>query len=279
MKTYFVDGQFLPADKAVIPVTDLSVLRGYGVCDIMRTFSGRPYFLEAHVARLVNSAKEIGLDLPWTSEEIIDWILKTLEKNQPVDEVNIRCIITGGSSPDYFNPTGPPRLIILVTDLKKLPDWWYEKGVKVITIRQERPMPDAKVTAYIPAALALKDAQKQHAIEAIYVNGENHVLEGTTSNLFIFTEGCLVTPKDDVLKGITRKAILDLASRFFKVIERPVGLDEMRCAQEVFISGTNKSIVPVINVDDAIISDGTPGKNTKLLMQQMDNHARKFMEK
>lgn len=269
MKIYHVDGQFVPADKAVIPVDDLSVLRGYGVCDIMRTFRGKPYFLDEHIDRLVNSAREIGLSLPWSNEEIKLTVLETLQRNRNVDQVNIRIIITGGSSPDYFYPQGPPRLIIMITDMKKLPLEWYSQGIKVITHPQERLIPDAKVTAYIPAALALKKAKKLGAVEAIYVNSDGQVLEGTTSNLFMFTNNTLVTPDREILKGITREAVISISQQLFQTLERPVLLTELLAADEVFISGTNKGVVPVVKVDENLIGTGKPGPNTLKIMKKL----------
>ena len=277
MKIYYVDGKFVSSDQAVIPVDDLAVLRGYGVCDIMRTYNGKPYFLKDHIRRLVNSAKEIGLPLPWQTREITDVVLETLNRNQITDEANIRIVITGGSSPDFFHPQGNPRMIVLVTDLKKLPDSWYEDGVKVITYPLERSLPDAKVISYIPAALALKKAKETNAVEAIYINRKMEALEGTTSNLFAFFGNTLVTPKEGVLKGITRQAILAIAQNMYKTEEKPIPLNHLLDADEVFISGTNKCIVPVIQIDDTKISAGKPGPMTKRLMAELEKHALEFI--
>ncbi|MCP3871658.1 MAG: branched-chain amino acid aminotransferase [Desulfobacteraceae bacterium] len=277
MKIYYVDGKFIPSDQAMIPVSDLAVLRGYGVCDIMRTYKGKPYFLNEHINRLDNSAKEIGLALPWSPKKMMDIVLETLKRNQLVDEVNIRIVITGGSSSDFFYPQGHPRLIILITDMKKLPDIWYEKGVKVITHLSERTLPDAKVTSYIPAAMALKKAKKKDAIESIYINRKMEVLEGTTSNLFAFFNSTLVTPKDGVLKGITRQAILSISNSLFKIEERVIKLEQLLKADEVFISGTNKCVVPVVQIDDTKISTGTPGKNTQKIIEALERHTVEFI--
>jgi len=278
MKIYYVDGEFVPSDKAVIPVEDLAVIRGYGVCDIMRTYKGRPYFLDEHMDRLENSARKIGLSLPWTSVEIKEIVLATLSKNSGMDEANIRIVITGGSSPDFFSPNGNPRLIVMVTPIQKLPGSWYVKGIKVITHTQERAVPDAKVISYIPAALALKKAEKQNAVEAIYVNQKNEALECTTSNLFAFFNTTLVTPDQGILKGITRKLILSLGSRFFTIEERGLKLEELLQADEVFISGTNKGVVPVIQIDETIIANGKPGKKTQTIIQALDQHSMDFMK-
>jgi branched-chain amino acid aminotransferase len=277
MSTYYVDGEFVADHKAVIPVDDLAVLRGIGICDIMRTFHGVPYFIDEHVQRLKESGDKIGLDLPWTHEQIKQIVLETLKRNPLVDEANIRIVITGGSSPDFLTPGGTPRLIVMVTPIKKLPEEWYTLGVKVITLVQERPLAGAKVTSYIPAAMALKEARAAGAEEAIYVTRENLALEGTTSNLFAFFGTTLITPPaDGILKGITRKLILSLAGRFFQVHEKPLLLDRLLTADEVFITGTNKGVVPVIQVDQTRIGNGTPGPNTQKLIQALDRHTRDF---
>ena len=277
MAIYYVDGSFVPSHEAVIPVDDLAVLRGFGICDIMRTFNGRPYFLDEHIRRLMASGEKIGLSLPWTMDEIKAIVCETLVKNRQTAEANIRIVITGGSSPDFLTPSGSPRLIVMVTPIKKLPEAWYTKGVKVITIVQERPLAGAKVTAYIPAAMALKQAQQAGAVEAIYVNSQGQALEGTTSNLFAFFGQTLVTPPSHgILKGITRQLILSLAQALFPVKKQPVQLDQLLTADEVFITGTNKGVVPVIQIDDTVISSGQPGKNTRKLIQALDRHAHDF---
>jgi branched-chain amino acid aminotransferase len=278
MTIYYVDGKFVPSNKAVIPVDDLSILRGYGVCDIIRTYKGCPYFLEDHILRLENSAQRVGLSLPWSRAGLKEIILKTLTRNPDMEDANIRVVVTGGSSSDFFTPQENPRLIVMVTPIKPLPDVWYSKGIKTITLRQERDVPEAKVTSYIQAALALKAAKEQNAMEVIYVNRKNEALEGTTSNLFAFFKDRLVTADQGVLKGITRKLILALGHQLFAVEERPLKLEELFRADEVFISGTNKGVVPVIQIDDQIIGQGTPGKNTKRIIQALEQHSHDFME-
>ena len=269
MKTVYVDGKFLPWDKAVIPVDDLAVLRGYAVCDIVRTIGGNPYCLDEHIDRLLSSVERIGLTPAWTKEEIKGIVFNVLEKNAHMDEANIRILVTGGSSPDFFSPADNPRLIVLVTDIPALPAHWYTKGIKVITFVQQRSIPDAKATNYIPAVLALKKAKAQGAVEALYMTGDKMVLEGTTSNLFALVGGTLVTPEKGVLKGITRKTVLALGKKRFPVSEQDLALDTLLSASELFITGTNKGIVPVVQVDDHLIGTGIPGPGTKALMSAM----------
>lgn len=275
LKTVYVDGKFVPWDKAVIPVDDLAVLRGYAVCDIIRTIGGRPYCLDAHIDRLLSSVAKIGLTSVWGKEEIKEIVFNLLETNDHMDEANIRILVTGGSSPDFFSPADNPRLIVMTTDIPALPVHWYTKGVKVITFVQQRALPDAKATNYIPAVLALKQAKAQGAVEALYMTRGHMVLEGTTSNLFALIEGTLVTPGNGVLKGITRKTVLALGKKLFPVAEQNLALETLMSASELFITGTNKGIVPVVQVDDHIIGTGTPGPGTRALMSAMADQYRK----
>lgn len=271
MPIYYVDGRFVPAEKAVIPVDDLAVVRGIGVFDLLRTYAGKPLFLKEHVHRLLHSAHTINLDLPWSHEQICHVALETLARNQ-LAEANIRIIATGGSSPDFMTPQGKPRLIVLVTPLPRLPQWWYDQGVKVITIRTERRIPGAKSIDYLPAAMALREARDRNAVEAIYVDRHGHALEGTTSNLFAVIDGTLVTPGRGILPGITRQVVLEIARDLCPVEIRDLPAEELRQAREAFITGTNKGLVPVIQVDDTVIADGRPGPLTRRAMAALEAH-------
>lgn len=277
MTVYYVDGNFVSADKAMIPVDDLAVLRGIGICDIMRTFHKKPYFVDEHIDRLMASGEKIGLSLPWSRSKIKQIVFQTLDKNPGLDEVNIRIVITGGSSPDFLTPTGRPRLIVMVTPINKLPEKWYTHGVKVITLVQERPLAGAKVTSYIPAAMAMTRAKAAGATEVIYVDRNHNAMEGTTSNLFAFFGNTLVTPPaDGILKGITRKVILSLAKDRYDVSESTLPLEKLLTADEVFITGTNKGVVPVVKIDDTPIKDGRPGPGTRALMTALADHSTRF---
>ena len=195
-------------------------------------------------------------------------VLETLHRNS-FPESNIRVVVTGGSSPDFITPQGRPRLLVLVTRAPRLPRRWYTAGVKIITFFLERHLPGAKSIDYAPATIALGRAREQDAVEAVYVDRNGNVREGTTSNLFALFNGTLVTPDKGILSGITRRAVLDLAVKRGPVDLRELRLAELLTADEVFITGTNKMIVPVNQVDDQIIGDGRPGRITRKLMKAL----------
>lgn len=265
--THYIDGQFVFDSEAQIPATDLAVLRGYGVFDYLRTYGGKPFHLEGHLARLQRSAALIGLELPHPLKEINRIVLETLGRNSHA-ESNVRMIVTGGDSDDNIMPRGDSRLVVMVTPFTPPPEAWYRDGVKVITERAERYIPEAKTLNYIPAIVALQKARSQGAIDAIYVDRAERALEGTTTNLFAFFGDVLVTPNEGILCGITREVVLELASDLYEVQIRDLSAEELLRADEVFITSSNKQICPVRQIDDKVI--GPPGRHTQRLIEHLN---------
>ncbi len=169
MAIYYMDGKFVPEAEATLPVSDLIILRGYGVFDFLRTYGGRPFHLDAHIRRLRNSAQLIGLSCPWSFQEIKDVVTETMAKND-FPESNVRLMITGGDSADSITPGEKPRLLVMVTALKTFPEEWYETGVKISTTDVTRFIPGSKSIDYIRGILALNKAHLIQAIESIYVD-------------------------------------------------------------------------------------------------------------
>ncbi|MCU0538310.1 MAG: aminotransferase class IV [Desulfobacterales bacterium] len=268
---YYVDGKFVPDAEAVFPINDLGLLRGYGCFDFMRTYRGKVIFIKEHVQRLFRSAREIGIELPWTETEIADLVRETLRHNPPV-ESSVRVLVTGGPSPDFITPQGKPRIAIMVSPLSPYPPGWYAEGARVITVPYSRPIPGAKSIDYIRAILVLAEARRKGAIEALYVDPAGSVREGTTSNVFTFQSGALVTPDRGILHGITRGKVIALAQERFPVHQRDISRAELVAADEVFITSSNRLIVPVVRVDEEVIGAGSPGAGTRALMKSFEEY-------
>lgn len=269
----YLNGNYVPVDQACLPINDLGILRGYGVFDFLRTYNGIPFRLREHVQRLQKSAKLINLSLPWSTEEIEAIAQDTLARNH-LAEANIRIVVTGGSSTDFITPSGQPSLMVIVTPVSNLPSAYYEQGVKVISVKIERFLPTAKSLNYISAIGALQQAKLTNAVEALYVNQQGHVLEGTTTNLFVFRGSQLITPKEGILYGITRAVVLELAKDRFDIVEQPIDYSELSYCDEAFITATNKEIMPVVQIDQIPISQGKPGERTQLLMHLFHKYTR-----
>ena len=233
MAVYYIDGSYVDSRKAVLPVTDLIILRGYGIFDYLRTYGGWPFHLREHVRRLQNSAGLIGLNCPWSSEEITEIVEETLSRNS-FPESSLRLLVTGGDSSDSITPGEKPRLVVMVEPAREFPPDWYEKGVKVITTDVIRNIPGAKSIDYIQAIMSLRKARETGAVESLYVDLDGHVLEGTTSNVFAVIEGRLVTPGERILPGVTRDVVLRIAGPLEPEV-RPIPREELYRADEVFL--------------------------------------------
>lgn len=268
-----LNGNYVPFNQACLPLNDLGIIRGYGVFDFLRTYKGVPFRLQEHVQRLQKSAKLIGLNLPWSTEEIQAIAQETLERNN-FPEANIRIIVTGGVSENFITPLGQPSLMVIVTPVSEPPTDYYEQGIKAITVQIERFLPSAKSLNYISAIGALQQAQLTNAVEALYVNQQGQVLEGTTTNFFIFRDSKLITPKEGVLSGITRAVVLELAKNHFDIVEQPIDYSELSSCDEAFITATNKEVMPVVQIDELSISNGKPGEKTQFIRHLFHKYTR-----
>jgi branched-chain amino acid aminotransferase len=266
MDIYYIDGEFIEDEHAKISVNDLSVIRGFGVFDFLRTYNTFPFHLDAHINRLERSARLLGLQLPEPKENISKIVTETLTRNNH-KESNIRLVVTGGLSNDGITPGNSPKLLVMVTSVKPMPDTWYSDGAKVITSHVERFLPGAKSINYIPAILCQNEARIQQAIEAVYIDKNGYMLEGTTSNFFAFIGDTLITPPcNRVLPGITRQVVFALAEKNYKIVERELHKDEVRLLDEAFICSSIREIVPIVAIDSIKLGDGKPGARTRNIM-------------
>lgn len=271
MSIFYVNGKYVDEAEALIPVRDLSVLRGYGAFDYLRTYGQHPFRLEKNLARLRRSCQILELQYPWTDEALQDIVLETLKRNVEKDsntEYSIRLVVTGGISSSNITPDSEPTLLVLVQAFTPMPSDYYENGVKIITLDLNRLFPDAKSTLYTPAILGQRRAREQGGIEALYVESDGNVLEGTTSNIFAFFGNTLVTPPtgDNILPGITRMTTLEIAEQHFDVQIRPLLHEELLTADEIFLTSSNKEVMPVVAIDEHRIGDGRPGEGTRQMM-------------
>jgi branched-chain amino acid aminotransferase len=262
---FYLDGQFVPASEAKVSVLDLGLVRGFGIFDFLRTYHGKPFKLEEHLLRLKNSAEQISLKIPWSLKQLEKIIYQTLKKNN-LAEANIKILVTGGVSPDQITPAKLPTLAVLVYPPAVYPSSFYQKGIAVVTVPFGRAYPGAKTINYIPAIIALAQAKRKRAIEALYTNEKKEVLEGTTTSFFVFKRHTLITPKDEVLLGITRQVVLSLARTIFQIELRPIKYQELKSIDEAFICASNKEIMPVVKVDNIVVGNGRVGTNTRRIM-------------
>lgn len=264
---YYVNGKYVKEEDAKISVLDLSILRGFGVFDYLRTYNGRPFHLHDHLERLKYSCEHIGLPLSYTFEQIEE-IVHNVQKFSNLFEASIKILVTGGVSADQFTPFIPTNLIVFAYPLTSYPSQYYTDGIKVITTRLNRSLPTSKTTQYTPAIVAMQQGKAQDAKEALYINASDEILEATTSNFFAFKNNTLFTCcSDEVLIGITREVVLKLATPHFPINTRALTLHEITEMDEAFITASNKEVMPVIQIDSTQIGDGKVGPRTKQIIR------------
>lgn len=262
----YLNGKIITSNKLFVSGYDIGLLRGYAVYDGVTTHNKKPFYLPLHLDRFRKSSLQLGLKIPLTDTEITK-IINILIKKNGFSRTNLRLILSGGLTIDGIEySTRKPTFFILAEKWIPLPKHLYEKGGKLITENHLRFMPEAKTTHYITAVKLQPKRKKAKAVEILFVsNGE--VLECSTSNIFMFIGDSLVTPKNNVLLGITRRAVLDIAEKHFKVKERNITVPELMKADEVFITSSFKDIIPIVKIDEKIIGGGVVGKNTRRLMK------------
>lgn len=262
----FVNNYFVEAENAALGITDLSVQRGYGIFDFFRTSNYIPLFLDNHLNRFYRSADILRLPVAHSREELKNIINEMIRRNKIADS-GMRLILTGGYSPDCYELSSPNFIIIQqavqVSDKEK-----FDKGIKIILHEYMRDFPQAKSINYLVGVYLQQEVHQRKADDVLYYKDDN-ILEFPRSNVFAVTkEGTVITPADNVLQGITRMKVLELARKKYVVEERAVTIDEFKNAAEVFLTSTTKRIMPVISIDDTIVGDGKPGEITSYLYQQ-----------
>lgn len=261
---YFVKDRFVEKEKAHISVNDLGLLRSYAVFDYLKTYFGAPFHLRDHIDRLFSSANYIGLKIPRTKEDI-EIIVKELIKTNDFKEASIRILVTGGESPDG-KKKGEPTLIITCEPRNEIDKQLYKIGVRVKSVHDYREIPSVKTVNYTMAIKYLYDYSPQGYFEVLYVY--NHkVSECTSSNIFFIKNKKLITPKEELLPGITRSIVIQQASKFFDIDERDVFYHEIYDFDECFITSTDKEVLPVVSIDNHIFNKGVVGEKTKVIMK------------
>lgn len=271
MSIFYVNGEYLPEAEAKLPVRDLAILRGYGAFDYLRTYGQQPFRLDKNIARLRRSCEILDLRFPWSDDDLVEIVHETLNQNLALDEgdeYSIRLLVTGGISSSNITPDGDPSLMVLVQPFTPPPSKYYDNGVKLVSVDLNRLFPDAKSTLYTPAILAQKRAREQGGVEALYIDNEGNVLEGTTANIFAVYGNTIVTPPtaDNILPGITRMTTIELAEQYFTLEVRPLPFEELLQADEAFITSANREVMPVVEIDEHAIGDGAVGEGTQQMM-------------
>ncbi|MCI0603178.1 aminotransferase class IV [bacterium] len=269
-----IDGKLLPAAEARISVFDRGFLFGDSIYETLRTYGGKPFLMDRHLQRLVNSANMLFMELPVDLQEFSRQVSRTVEASSNV-ECYIRIIVTRGAGRIGLdvNLSKQPSYVIIVIPLEPPSPQFYETGIKVSVVSVRRNdittlNPKIKSSNLLNNVLAYVQAKKEGSFEGILCNMAGNVAEGTGSNIFIVQNGKLKTPPPEagLLEGVTRALTLDLAAAENVPFEEAHFTPrELLQGDECFITSTTKEILPVRQVDGKEFSV-VPGPVTKRLM-------------
>ncbi|MCC9166972.1 aminotransferase class IV [Pontibacter harenae] len=263
----FIHGEFIPLSKAFLHVGDLSVQRGYGIFDFFKVEDGHPLFLDDYLLRFYQSAKMMELPVIYSKDELKAKIYELIQKNN-FGTSGIKMILTGGYSANGYDPA-EPNFIMIQQPLALPGQEVIAKGLKIITHAYVREIPAAKTINYTMGVRLIKEIKAQEAQDVLYQRN-SEVTELPRCNFFIVKQDdTIVTPSQDVLYGVTRKNVLELASKKYKVEEGTVTLADIKEAKEAFLTSTTKRILPVVQVGANVIGNGKPGAITLSLLDEL----------
>lgn len=270
----YIDGHYLPKPEARISVFDHGLLYGDGIFEGIRAYSGRVFKLDEHIKRLYESAWMIKLNIPLAEDEFKEVVLEVCRRNN-VQDGYIRPIVTRGAGTLGLDPrrTDGPSVIVIATTLPPLYGEKSAQGLRVITSKWRRNPPEAlnpniKSLNYLNNILAMLEVIEKGADEAIMLDMDGFVSEGSADNIFIVNEEEFMSPPTRTnLPGVTRETAIELIKeKGWQFKEDTFRIEQVCAAQEVFLTGTAAEIAPVVEVDGKKVGDGVPGPRTNGLM-------------
>ncbi len=261
-----VNNDFVPSEKATLPVTDLALQRGYGIFDFLRALNFKPVFIEDHLDRFYRSATNLYLQIPYTRDELKGIIAGLIERNG-IKNSGIKLLLTGGNSPDGYS-MGIPNLVITQSELTGSSEN-LEQGLHLASYNYQRQVPGVKTIDYLHAIYLQSFIKAQGADDLLY-HHDGVVRESPRANFFMVKGNQVLTPAGDILHGITRKKILGLKLDNYEIVEKDFTMDDLATADEAFVTSTTRIAFPVTRVDKQPIGTGKPGAATLLIRQKIN---------
>ncbi len=272
-----IDGAAVAPSEARVSVFDHGFLFGDSVYEVVRTRGGRPFLLPEHLTRLRRSAAQTYLEIPWTDGELAAEVERGVALTG-LPEAYVRLIVTRGVGELELHPgtCRRPTRIVIAGPLKLPPEKYYREGIRLRIVGRRRTdpaslNPSAKTGNYLNNVLAIVEARQHGADDAIMLNHEGCLTEGTTSNVFFVKDGTVHTPAlgSGILQGITRDLVLRwLSGMAVPTREGSYGPEDLRGADEAFITSTTRDVMPVREVDGERIGTTLPGPVTRRLRER-----------
>ncbi|HEY4390100.1 MAG TPA: branched-chain-amino-acid transaminase [Paenibacillus sp.] len=273
----YLDGEYVTKEKATVSVYDHGFLYGDGIFEGIRIYNGNIFKCKEHLDRLYDSAKSIMLEIPLSYKEMEEALVETLRRNEMRDGY-IRLIVSRGPGNLGLDPNRCVKasVIIIVEQLAIYSEEAYKNGLKAVSVSTRRNIPDAlnpkiKSLNYLNNILVKIQSNLAGAGEAIMLNAQGYVTEGSGDNIFVIKNGVITTPPCylGALEGITRQAIIEICEKKgYKLKEESFTMHDVYVADEVFLTGTAAEVIAVREVDGRIIGSGQAGPVTLKLLEE-----------
>ena len=274
------DGKLVPWREATTHVLTYTLHYGVGCFEGVRAYQtprGTAIFrLEEHTKRLFNSAKILGMPMPWSQEQLNEAQKNVLRANS-LPDAYLRPMVFYGSEGMGLRATGLKTHVIVAA-------WSWgaylgadnmERGIRVKTSSFQRQYVNASLCRakananYLNSSMALSEVLRDGYDEALMLDPEGFVAEGSAENIFVITNGVISTPDvTSALDGITRRTVMQLAQDHgYKVVERRITRDEIYVCDEAFFTGTAAEVTPIRELDNRQIGEGSRGPITTVLQK------------
>jgi len=269
----YINGTLVRGNEGVISLYDHGFLYGHGLFETMRVYNGRVFCLPEHLKRLEYGGKVLGWPEWFNGDQLSAAIYQTLEKNG-LEDASVRLTVSRGSGASRPDPSTCSQVTIgiVASPIKPLDNEDYDQGWSLVTAKIQRnlssPLCTIKTANYLDNILAKTEARQRGASDALLLNTQGSVAEGTMCNVFFVMDGRLITPDKNsgLLPGITRFKVLQLAHQArIDIEERQVYPDELLGVSEMFLTSSLLEIMPVTIFDQRIVKDGRPGNMTQFL--------------
>ena len=278
MAVVYLNGRYVQAERAKVSAFDRGFSYGDGLFETLRAYSGWVFGLDRHLRRLGRGTTQIGLHFEGDVERWRRVMSRLLRRNGLTSaDSSLRLTVTRGVDvlgtllPPEVAPS--PTLLLVARPVEATIAERQRVGIGVVTIQWGDPFNPFGIKSlnYLYHMLAMVRAREQGAHEALFVASDGSVVEGATSNIFSVANGTLTTTPEDsgLLPGITREVVVELARKEgLHVHEAPLALDALLAADEAFLTGSVKEVMPLIAIDERRIGSGSPGPITFLLQQR-----------
>jgi len=271
-RTVYVNGEFLPEEDAKISIFDRGFLFADGVYEVCSVLGGKLIDNQAHLTRLKRSLNELSMGCPSTEDEIVEIQQNLIEANN-IDEGLVYLQVSRGAADREFPfPEDAIPSLVMFTQSKNLSkNPRAETGISVITLEDIRwKRRDIKTVGLLGPCMAKQQAMDAGADDAWMVE-DGFITEGTSSNAYIVTHDDKIITRhlsNEILHGITRKAILKLAAEHnLEVEERPFTVEEAEGAKEAFFTSASAFVLPVVSINKKLLGNGGPGILTSRLRE------------